>query len=67
MSGSECRECGKEISEELKKCPHCGTPTDPETPNYPTFGGSGWVMNVIGILFITLVVALLVSMFTFQD
>ena len=33
----------------------------------PSAAGSGWVMNVIGILFITLIVALLVSMFTFKD
>lgn len=62
-----CRKCGKEVSEDLRNCPHCDTPVNPNIPNYPTFGGSGWVMSVIGILFVTLVVGLLVLMFTLQD
>ena len=24
-----CRKCGKEISEDIKYCPNCGCPTDP--------------------------------------
>jgi len=67
MNKTPCRECGKEIPEGLRNCPHCDTPVNPDIPKYPTFGGSGWVMSVIGILFIALIVGLLVSMFTFQD
>ena len=67
MNMTPCRKCGKEIAGDAKICPHCGNAKNPDIPNYPTFGGSGWVMNLIGILFIALIVALLVSMFTFQD
>ncbi len=67
MSSPKCRECGKEISEDLRNCPHCDTPVNPNIPKYPTFGGSGWVMTVIGVLFITLIVGLLINMFVYQD
>ena len=62
-----CRECGKEISEDIPICPYCGTPKNPNIPKYPTFGGSGWIMNLLGVLFIVLIVGMLVTMFTFQD
>jgi|GEM_PF-1252124 len=67
MNSIPCRECGKTIAEGLKNCPHCDTPVNPNIPRYPTLGGNGWVMNVIGIVFVTLIVALLISMFVFRD
>jgi len=66
MAGIPCRECGKEYPEEARVCPHCHTPKNPDIPRYPVFGGS-WVIKVIGILFIALVAALLVSMFASQN
>ncbi len=67
MSDSECRECGKDLAGSKTNCPHCGTPINPNIPKYPTFGGSGWPIIVIWVLFIVFMAMLLISMFTFRD
>ncbi len=64
MSTHPCRSCGKEIEAKASVCPHCETPVNPNIPKYPTFGSSGPWFMVMMILFVTLIVALLVSMFT---
>ncbi len=67
MSSHRCRACGEDIEPEATVCPHCQTAVNPNIPNYPTFGRSGPWFMVIMILFVTLIVALLVSMFTAGD
>jgi hypothetical protein len=39
MALAECRECGKEVSNRAKTCPHCGV-SRPGTTNSQMFGGA---------------------------
>lgn len=35
MSLIACRECGNQISDQAKSCPHCGCPVPPQQPHIP--------------------------------
>ena len=49
MSLIKCRECGKEISDKAKSCPHCGSPTFfAEEENKDNWKSIGLVVLIIG-------------------
>ena len=51
MAMIKCHECGKEISDEADKCPHCGAP-----PKKGVSAGSIVILVLLGILAVTFVV-----------
>ena len=58
MALIDCRECGKEISDKARTCPHCGCPSEEQERNQKirdTNTQSAWVVRIIvGILIIIL-------------
>lgn len=60
MAMTKCKECGKDISDTAKTCPHCGASTSPILDTVSsvgeTAGSLGSLLLLIGIIIIAAVV-----------
>ena len=54
MALKKCKECGKEISDSAKACPHCGA-----TSTATKMQEIGCAMTFIGVLILVIVIAVL--------
>lgn len=65
MALIKCHECGKEISDLAKTCPHCGAPTNPKADDMKELGSGlqnlgagcsslGTLLIVIGVVIVLL-------------
>ena len=46
MAMTNCRECGNEVSEDAKTCPHCGVKTPDQTSHYGNIG----VWSIVAVI-----------------
>lgn len=61
MALIKCPECGKEISNEAKACPHCGKPM-PKTKSKPLYKyGLFWIIMGLLLFFTAMIVAFVVN------
>ena len=62
MNLINCRKCDQKYDGDVIYCPNCGTPTNPNIPNYPRFKGPGIIM-FFWIFFVILMIVMMVSYF----
>lgn len=56
MATQACADCGKEVSENAEKCPHCGADGPKEKEEFPL------MLYIVGVIIAPLVVVFLLGM-----
>ena len=69
MAMIKCRECGKDISDMAKACPHCGVPTNPRAERMKEVGSGlqnfGAGCSSIGtVLIVIVIIIILIALFS---
>ncbi len=60
MRPTVCYSCGADLEETGEHCHRCGAVVPTNIPNYPRFGGGGFIVT-IWILFLVLVAVYVIS------